>query len=811
MKIAIVVHGRFYAFDLMRALLARGHDVTLFTNYPRWVVRRFDLPVERVRSYWIHGVVSKAWNILDPDNRFSGERWLHPMFGAWARDRLLEEGPWDAIHAFSGVAEEILRVEELAARCQLVRASAHIRVQARLLDEESRRVGTRLDHPSPWMIQRELREYERARTIMVLSTFAHRSFLDEGVPENKLRLMPLGADLEGFKPSPEAVEERIRRIRRGDPLTVVYAGSISYQKGMFDFARIIERLSGEGFRFRLAGAVMPECRRAVKSLRGKAVFLGKVPQETLPEVYAQGDVFVFPTIQDGYAVVLAQALVSGLPVLSTGNCSALELVQEDRGWVLPARSPELFIERLRWCDAHREELAAIVESLYREQKTRGYDAVAEDFERISAGNAEAAAGTPPAAPLKVAIVVHGRFHAFDLSRALVARGMDVTVFTSYPWWIAEQWGIPRQRLRTFPLHGVLARAGGWMRERMSISTDALLHPLFARWAVRQLKGQPWDVIYSFSGVSEDIGREPSLAGALRIVVRGSAHIRTQQRLLREEEERTGQKLDLPGKWMVEREEREYRLADRIVVLSSFAWESFRAEGVPVEKTRILPLGTETSAFRPGLDAIEARRGRILSGAPLRVLFVGGVGWNKGLADLRDLVQATARSGRFRFRFVGPILASAAPVVASLSGLAEFPGKRPQRELAQEYLWADLFIFPTIQDGYAVVLAQASAGGLPILTTTNCCGPDLIREGKTGWVLPIRDTEAFLERLQWCDTHRQDLAEMVTAAYTEFRTRDWMDVAADLETMCRAEIAARDHGKPVSEAAGEQVGAGEKNR
>ena len=51
MKIAVVVHGRFFAFELARALLARGHDVTVFTNYPRWAAARFGLPPARVRAH----------------------------------------------------------------------------------------------------------------------------------------------------------------------------------------------------------------------------------------------------------------------------------------------------------------------------------------------------------------------------------------------------------------------------------------------------------------------------------------------------------------------------------------------------------------------------------------------------------------------------------------------------------------------------------------------------------------------------------------------------------------------------------------
>ena len=788
MKIAVVVHGRFYAFDLVKALIARGHDVTLFTNYPLWIVRRFQVPAACVRSFWFHGLLSKTANRVDPDDRLSIEKWLHPMFGAWARNQLLKEGPWDAIHSFSGVSEEILRCDVLRPCVQLVRASSHIEVQARILAEEETRAGMRLDHPSRWIIQRELREYELAPTIVVLSEFARRTFLERGVPESKLRLMPLGADLRGFWPAPEIVDERIRRIRAGEPLTIVYAGSVSFRKGMFDLARIIHALGGRGFRFRLAGSVMKEGRQLVKELEGEASFLGKVPQETLPQVYASGDLFLFPTIEDGFPVVLAQAQTSGLPVLSSANCAAAELIRDGHGWVLPIRTPELFIERLLWCDSHREELAQMVRSLYVSGVTRDYDTVAADFEEIcERESASIPAVRSAPRPLKIAVVVHGRFHAFDLARALIARGMNVSVFTSYPFWVAERWGIPRKSLRTFPLYGVLSRFAGQLREKISWSADGFLHPLFSRWAVRRLRTESWDVIYSFSGISEEIDREPALSGALRIMVRGSAHIRVQQQILSEEEQRTGEKLDLPSKWMIGREEREYQLADRIVVLSSFAYDSFRTMGVPPEKLRILPLGTETSAFRPVREVIEARRNRILADGPLRVLFVGGLAWRKGLADLRDLVAGVERN-RFHFRFVGPVWQGAESVVASLTGRAEFPGKRPQRELPGEYAWGDVFVFPTLEDGYAVVLAQACASGLPILATSNCCGPDLIREGRTGWVLPIRSPEAFRSRLEWCDTHRKDLAEMVTAAYTEFRTRDWSDVAADLEALCRAEIA-----------------------
>src|SRR5262249_34160868 len=94
--------------------------------------------------------------------------------------------------------------------------------------------------------------------------------------------------------------------------------------------------------------------------------------------------------------------------------------------------------------------------------------------------------------------------------------------------------------------------------------------------------------------------------------------------------------------------------------------------------------------------------------------------------------------------------------------------------------SDIFVFPTIQDGYAAVLAQAKASGLPIIASTNCAGPDLVTPGEDGWVVPIRTPAAIIDRLREADADRSRLAAMSEAVYDSFRPRDWSDVAADFE-------------------------------
>jgi glycosyltransferase involved in cell wall biosynthesis len=394
--------------------------------------------------------------------------------------------------------------------------------------------------------------------------------------------------------------------------------------------------------------------------------------------------------------------------------------------------------------------------------------------------------------LKIAIVVHGRFHGFDLARALLRRGHDVTLFTNYPKWAVKRFDFPENRVRSFWLHGVTSRAA-WKLYQSGLMSycEEMLNTMFGRWAAAELVKEHWDAVHTWSGISEEVLQALKGKPTLKMVMRGSAHISTQAELLEEEEIRTGTPQDRPSSWIIAREQREYELADRIVVLSSFAHHSFLTKGVDPQKVSLMPLGASLSSFRPSLQIIEDRVRYILSGQPLRALYVGTLSFQKGLYDLVTVLKSLgddgSNRGRFRFRFVGPATAEVTNLLAEMRGFAEFVPKQPQQELPKWYAEGDLFVFPTIQDGYAVVLAQANISGLPILTTTNSGGPDLISDGETGWILPIRSPQAFIERLLWCDTHREELAAMVRRIYNDFKPRDWADVAENFESICLSAI------------------------
>jgi glycosyltransferase involved in cell wall biosynthesis len=378
LRIAIVAHGRFHAFDLARELHRLGHDVTLFSNYPAWAVERFGVARDKYAGLWLHGGIERLLARVGAGRRT--EAWRHRWFGRWAA-RALEGRSWDVVHGWSGVSEELLTSTRLRARCRvLMRGSAHIVEQAELLADEARRVGVSVDRPSAWMIARELREYERADHILVLSEFARASFERRGIGGDRVSVLPLGVDVAHFAGSPQQVEARIARVMSGAPLTVLYVGVLSAQKGLRDLVEMAGLCEDVPLRFVLAGARLPETDALLPPGRANIVELGPLDQRELAEVYAQADLFVFPTLQDGFGMVLSQAAAAGLVILATPHCAAPEvLAQGAAGWILPIRNADAFAARLRWCHAHRDELVALLRSAAAHGQARGWAEVAAGF------------------------------------------------------------------------------------------------------------------------------------------------------------------------------------------------------------------------------------------------------------------------------------------------------------------------------------------------------------------------------------------------------------------------------------------------
>ena len=375
--------------------------------------------------------------------------------------------------------------------------------------------------------------------------------------------------------------------------------------------------------------------------------------------------------------------------------------------------------------------------------------------------------------MKIAVGVHGRFSAFHAAEGLLEAGAQVRLFTNYPRTVVQRFGFPSAHTTSLVRHGVAARIAHNLHVHSVPIVESALMRGFGRWLARGIGEFQPDVAWCWSGVAEETFRSTT---SLRALTRSSFHIVAQQDLLAQEAARTGSAVEQPSDWIMAREQREYALADVIVVPSTPAKRSF-APFMDISKVVVVPLTADLRSWQPAESVVRERQRRLLAGEPLRVLYAGNISFQKGMFDMAQVVDKL--HGTMSFRFTGNVTGEARGLVKRLSSIAQFDGHVPESRLRDSYAWADVFMFASIHDGFAVVLAQAAASALPFISTANTGAADLIEAGAKGWVVPIRDADAIAERLLWCDAHRDALVEMTGALYENPPRRSWRDVAEEL--------------------------------
>lgn len=330
LKVTILVGGRWHAFDLARGLKARGALHRLVTSYPWFKVKKWGFHREEVvtltTSQWMDQVVqrgiSAAW-------RTKFQYLIHSCF-AKAAARYVDGA--DIVHGWSSFSEPaIARCRALTKPFVLERGSAHIAVQSRLLREEQVILGLKTGSTHPRIVDMELREYAAATRVSIPSRFVERSFIESGFSVGRLVYNPLGVNLDQFSPGPEQKSGEFR---------VIYAGSLTYRKGIHYLVAGFRQAAIHRSRLVLVGGASHETDCLIGGPLPGLERVGHVPQSELAGHYRRASVFVLASIEEGMAMVQAQALASGLPLICSENTGGEDLLQLISGGVAPVREEQ---------------------------------------------------------------------------------------------------------------------------------------------------------------------------------------------------------------------------------------------------------------------------------------------------------------------------------------------------------------------------------------------------------------------------------------------------------------------------------------
>lgn len=213
-------------------------------------------------------------------------------------------------------------------------------------------------------------------------------------------------------------------------------------------------------------------------------------------------------------------------------------------------------------------------------------------------------------------------------------------------------------------------------------------------------------------------------------------------------------------WKLKRKQQEIALADHIFVASSITQQSLLREGVSPSKITIIPYGAPIDYFQPQPKLDTA----------FRALFVGRVGPRKGVHYLIKAWQEL-QLPQAELMLVG-LNEFPQSWLTKLPESVRYIPSVPHATLNQYYSNASVFVFPSLVEGFGLVLLEAMACGIPVITTPNTAGPDIITDGVEGFIVPIRDVEALKEKLEWCYRHPVELAEMGHAARRKAEQLTW---------------------------------------
>jgi glycosyltransferase involved in cell wall biosynthesis len=197
-----------------------------------------------------------------------------------------------------------------------------------------------------------------------------------------------------------------------------------------------------------------------------------------------------------------------------------------------------------------------------------------------------------------------------------------------------------------------------------------------------------------------------------------------------------------------REEEEWSTANMVLCGSDFVKQEVVKCGGAAEKCKIIPYGVDIKFWVPNKPYrdIDTR---------LKVLTIGTVGLRKGTPYVMNVAKALSKLAEFKL--VGSTKDISSAAISNLVDKVKLIGLVPKSQVYQYYAWADVFLLPSLCEGSATVTYEAMASGLPVICTPNT--GSVVRDGIDGFIVPIRDPEAIMSKLELLSKNPDLLMEM----------------------------------------------------
>lgn len=352
---------------------------------------------------------------------------------------------------------------------------------------------------------------------------------------------------------------------------------------------------------------------------------------------------------------------------------------------------------------------------------------------------------------KVSISVMTKFHAFRLAEGANRHGLLCRLYTSLPKFMLRAYSIPGGKIRSLPVVAALIVFQRKFKVRIS---SLFISDLFDRMVARDLaRHRPSErfIFHGWNGFCERSLIAAKARGGIGVVERSCPHEDFEAELIREEKEHLLKRPVARHEEPIHRKmKREYDIADYIIVPSQYSLRSFIERGFSPAKVLVVPIANEKSTV-PG----SSPKGKFT------VLCVGGDFYRKGMYYLLKAWEALALPDAELI--IKGYLPEEFDYLRHIRNFTLIDRHLSDAEVALLYQRASIFVLPSIDDGFGMVVPEAMAAGLPVIITENVGIADGIENGTEGYVVPIRDSKSLADKMRLFYEHPEQITRMGQAA------------------------------------------------
>jgi len=254
----------------------------------------------------------------------------------------------DIVHGYTGQMLETIRAAKRSgAHCVVDRPNTHVNFLKRALESEHKKYGVSFAPYRASQIRRETEELRDCDAIVTCSEFARQTMITEGLDEEKIHVVPYGVDLDLFTPQP----------RDDDVFRVVFVGLICLRKGVQYLLEAWEHLALQDAELILRGHLLDDAVGVINHYRKRCRFAIRPHtdnMEDLRRLYNSASICVFPSVEDGFGMVVTEAMACNRPVLVTEHMGAADIVVDGvDGFIVPPANAETIKERIHYLYQNR--------------------------------------------------------------------------------------------------------------------------------------------------------------------------------------------------------------------------------------------------------------------------------------------------------------------------------------------------------------------------------------------------------------------------------------------------------------------------